>query len=71
VQRLLGRSSAGGRKLETDEDFVMALLEETGVALVHGSAFGLAGHMRLSYAAATEQLQDAVSRIQAFCAGVR
>jgi hypothetical protein len=36
-QRLLGKTSAGGTKLETDEDFVMALLEETGVALVHGT----------------------------------
>jgi aspartate aminotransferase len=57
--------------LHTDEDVVMALLAETGVALVHGTAFGLPGHMRLSYAAATSQLEDAVSRIQDFCAGVR
>jgi len=70
VQRLLGRTSVGGAKLETDEQFVMALLNETGVALVHGSAFGLPGHMRLSYAAATSQLEDAVSRIQDFCAKV-
>jgi aspartate aminotransferase len=70
VKRLLGRTSGGGRKLETDEDMVMALLEETGVALVHGSAFGLPGHMRLSYAAATSELEDAVSRIQDFCAKV-
>ena len=48
----------------------MALLEETGVALVHGSAFGLPGHMRLSYAAANSELEDAVSRIQKFCAGI-
>jgi aspartate aminotransferase len=70
VQRLLGRTSVGGAKLETDEQFVMALLNETGVALVHGSAFGLPGHMRLSYAAATSQLEDAVSRIRDFCAKV-
>jgi aspartate aminotransferase len=70
VKRLLGKTSAGGRKLDTDEAFVMALLEETGVALVHGSAFGLPGHMRLSYAAATSQLEDAVARVQEFCAKV-
>ena len=70
VQRLLGRTSVGGAKLETDEQFVMALLNETGVALVQGSAFGLPGHMRLSYAAATSQLEDAVSRIRDFCAKV-
>lgn len=68
---LLGKTSAGGKLLETDEDFVMALLEETGVALVHGAAFGLPGHFRLSYAAANAQLEEAVRRIQAFCAGVR
>jgi len=70
VQNLLGKTSAGGAVLATDEDFVLALLEETGVALVHGSAFGLPGHMRLSYAAATSELEDAVSRIQDFCARV-
>ena len=70
VQGLLGRRSGGGRELATDEDVVMALLEETGVALVHGSAFGLPGHMRLSYAAANAQLEEAVGRIKAFCARV-
>jgi aspartate aminotransferase len=69
-QRLLGKTSAGGAKLVTDEDFVLALLEETGVALVHGTAFGLPGHFRLSYAAANAELEDAVARIQGFCAGI-
>jgi len=69
-QRLLGKTSAGGKLLVTDEDFVLALLEETGVALVHGAAFGLPGHFRLSYAAANSQLEDAVARIQKFCAGI-
>jgi len=68
---LLGKTSAGGKALESDEDFVMALLEETGVALVQGSAFGLPGHFRLSYAAADAELQKAVERIQGFCAGAR
>ncbi len=67
VKRLLGKTSGAGARLETDEDFVMALLEETGVALVHGTAFGLPGHMRLSYAASNAQLEDAVARIQEFC----
>ena len=49
---------------------MLALLEETGVALVHGTAFGLPGHMRLSYAASNAQLEDAVGRIQEFCAKV-
>lgn len=68
---LLGKTTAGGQVLRTDEDFVMALLEETGVALVQGSAFGLPGHFRLSYAAADAELQRAVERVQAFCAGVK
>ncbi|WP_108396578.1 pyridoxal phosphate-dependent aminotransferase [Devosia submarina] len=70
-QRLLGKTSAGGARLGTDEDFVMALLEETGVALVHGAAFGLPGHFRLSYAASNKELEEAVRRIQEFCAGIR
>lgn len=67
---LLGKTSSGGRTLATDEDVVMALLEENGVALVHGSAFGLAGHFRISYAASDAQLEDAMGRIEKFCAGV-
>lgn len=69
-KRLLGKASAGGAKLETDENFVMALLEETGVALVHGTAFGLPGHFRLSYAASNAELEEAIKRIQQFCAGI-
>ncbi len=69
-KRLLGKTSAGGTLLSTDEDFVMALLDETGVALVHGAAFGLPGHFRLSYAASNAELEEAVRRIQQFCAGI-
>jgi aspartate aminotransferase len=69
-KRLLGKTSVGGKVLTTDEDFVMALLEETGVALVHGAAFGLPGHFRLSYAASNAELEEAVKRIQQFCAGI-
>jgi aspartate aminotransferase len=68
---LIGKQSAGGRLIETDEDFVTALLEEEGVAVVQGSAFGLAPHFRISYATADEVLEDACRRIQRFCAGVR
>jgi aspartate aminotransferase len=68
---LLGKTSKAGRRLATDEDFVLALLDETGVALVHGAAFGLPGHFRLSYAASDGELTEAVARIQAFAQGVR
>ena len=71
VKGLIGKVSRTGRALQNDSDVVMALLEETGVALVPGSAFGLAGHMRLSYAAATSQLEAAVERIGAFAAGAK
>jgi aspartate aminotransferase len=67
---LLGKTSAGGRRIGTDEDFVLGLLDETGVALVHGTAFGLPGHFRLSYAASDLQLAEAVRRIQRFCDGI-
>ncbi len=68
---LIGKKSAGGRRIETDEDFVTALLEEEGVAVVQGSAFGLAPHFRISYATADDVLEDACGRIQRFCAGVK
>ena len=67
---LLGRTSAGGKALATDEDVVMALLEEEGVALVHGTAFGLPGHFRISYAASDATLAEAMARIERFCHGV-
>jgi aspartate aminotransferase len=67
----LGKTAPSGRKIETDEDFVTALIEAEGVAVVHGAAFGLAPYFRLSYAASTEQLTEACRRIQRFCAGLR
>ncbi|WP_426958895.1 pyridoxal phosphate-dependent aminotransferase [Muricoccus radiodurans] len=70
VQGCLGKTTAGGKKLETDEDFVLALLEEGGVATVHGSAFLFPGYMRISYAASDAQLTEACARIQKFCAGL-
>jgi aspartate aminotransferase len=63
----MGRTTKGGRKLATDEDFVTALLEEEGVAVVQGSAFGQGPAFRISYATATELLEDACMRIQRFC----
>jgi aspartate aminotransferase len=64
---LIGKTTPGGKVLETDEDFVTELLEAEGVAVVHGSAFGLGPNFRISYATATELLEDACSRIQRFC----
>jgi len=67
----IGKTSAGGTLIETDEDFVTALLEEEGVAVVQGSAFGLAPHFRVSYATSTEALEEACTRIQRFCGGLK
>ncbi|MEX0852210.1 MAG: pyridoxal phosphate-dependent aminotransferase, partial [Bauldia sp.] len=70
-QGTIGKTTAGGRKIMSDEDFVTALLEEEGVAVVQGSAFGLQPFFRISYATSTEALEEACSRIQRFCAGLR
>lgn len=70
IEGCLGKRSAGGAVIETDEDFCRALLEETGVAVVFGAAFGVSPAFRVSYAAADDVLADALSRIQDFCAGL-
>ncbi|KIC50768.1 pyridoxal phosphate-dependent aminotransferase [Tateyamaria sp. ANG-S1] len=66
----IGKTSAGGVKIENDEDFCTALLEETGVAVVFGAAFGLSPNFRVSYATSDEALKEACTRIQTFCAGL-
>jgi aspartate aminotransferase len=70
VHGCIGKTTKGGAKIGTDEDFVIALLEEQGVAAVHGSAFMYPGHFRISYATDTESLREACTRIQAFCQGL-
>ncbi len=67
---LIGKTSAGGVQMANDIDLASALLEEVGVAVVPGSAFGREGAFRISYATATEALSDASKRIARFCAGV-
>ena len=71
MQGCIGKTTAKGKTIETDEDFVIALLDEEGVAAVHGSAFVYPGHFRISYATSTEALREACTRIQRFCAGLR
>jgi aspartate aminotransferase len=63
----IGRKSPSGKVIETDEDFVSELLEQEGVAVVQGSAFGLGPNFRISYATATSDLEEACVRIQRFC----
>lgn len=68
---LLGRTSAAGRLLETDEDVAHALLDEANVAVVHGSAFGLAPYLRIAYALDDDSLRQACAAIHRFCAATR
>jgi aspartate aminotransferase len=63
----MGSKTRTGRRIATDEDFATALLEEEGVAVVHGAAFGLSPFFRISYATSNEVLEDACIRIQRFC----
>jgi aspartate aminotransferase len=63
----MGKTTPSGKKLATDEDFVTELLEAEGVAVVHGSAFGLGPAFRISYATKQEDLEEACNRIQRFC----
>jgi aspartate aminotransferase len=64
---VIGRRSAAGRHLATSADFAAALLEEEGVAVVHGTAFGLDPYFRISYATGTDLLEEACRRIIRFC----
>lgn len=67
----IGKKTPDGKVIATDEDFVSYLLETEGVAVVQGEAFGLSPYFRISYAAATETLEDACIRIQRACAALR
>jgi aspartate aminotransferase len=70
VHGCIGKTSRSGAKITDDESFVTALLEEEGVAAVHGAAFMYPGHFRISYATDTESLRKACARIQHFCQGL-
>ncbi|MDF7675053.1 pyridoxal phosphate-dependent aminotransferase [Acetobacteraceae bacterium ESL0709] len=67
VRSLIGKKTSTGRKIASCEDFVTSLLEETGVAAVHGAAFLTPGYFRVSYATSTELLEEACRRIKRFC----
>lgn len=68
IAELIGKTTPEGTKIETDEDFAVALLQDQGVAVVFGAAFGLSPNFRVSYATSDDQLVDACDRIAAFCA---
>ena len=66
----IGKTTPAGKVIETDTDFATYLLDAEGVAVVQGTAFGLAPYFRISYATSTEILTDACTRIQRFCASL-
>ena len=70
ISGLIGKTSAAGTKIADDETFATALLDETGVAVVFGAAFGLSPNFRVSYATSDAALKEACTRIQTFCAGL-
>jgi len=70
-EKLIGKITPQGKTILTDEDFVSYLLENEGVAVVHGKAFGLSPHFRVSYATSSELLTEACIRIQKACASLK
>ncbi len=67
----LGRTTAGGTRIDTDEDFALACLEEAHVALVHGAAFGMSPYLRISYATDEQALEEGCRRIDRFVRAFR
>ena len=70
IAGLIGKTTPKGAVIENDEAFSTALLEDTGVAVVFGAAFGLSPNFRVSYATSDENLKEACTRIQTFCAAL-
>jgi len=64
---LIGKKDSNGKELKTDNDFIQSLLENSGVAVVQGSAFGLEGFFRISYATSMKNLEKALEKISSFC----
>jgi aspartate aminotransferase len=71
MQGCIGKTTAGGRLIGNDDDFCNALLEEEGVACVHGTAFMYPGHFRISYATSDDVLKEACVRIRRFCSEMK
>lgn len=69
ISEFIGRTCASGKKITSDADFVMALIEEQFVVTVQGAAYGMSPYFRISYATSTERLKTGCDRIEAFCQG--
>ena len=70
-KNLLGKKDNKENVLKTDTDFVQSMLENAGVAVVQGSAFGLDGFFRISYATSMENLKKALIKISDFCKSIK
>jgi aspartate aminotransferase len=68
---LIGKKDSTGKEFKTDTDFVQSLLENSGVAVVQGSAFGLEGFFRISYATSMSNLKKALEKISTFCKSLK
>ena len=68
---VIGKRAKDNKTINDDEDFTSALLNHAGVAVVQGSAFGLEGYFRISYATSDENLQNACERISKFCSELK
>ena len=71
VEQLLGKTAPSGKVIQNDQDFAVELLEQEGVSVVFGAAFGLSPFFRISYATSNAVLEDACGRIQRFCANLK
>ena len=71
VEKLIGKTAASGKVIASDGDFAVELLEQEGVSVVFGAAFGLSPFFRISYATSNDVLEDACGRIQRFCASLK
>ena len=70
VEKLIGKTTRSGKVIGSDQDFAVELLEQEGVSVVFGAAFGLSPFFRISYATSNAVLEDACGRIQRFCASL-
>jgi aspartate aminotransferase len=71
ISACIGKTSQSGTRITDDESFALSLLDEAHVATVHGAAFAMSPHIRISTATSNEVLRQACTRIAAFCEGLR
>ena len=71
IKDCIGKTTPAGTLISDDEVFATALLEESGVAVVFGAAFGVSPNFRVSYATSDDALKEACTRIQQFCQGLK